>query len=60
MRATILEMIAKDFPKWKVVDDSDDRFRSARLYCDYGGTRKLKIEISWPVCQSKYEFKALF
>lgn len=47
----------KHFPSWKISDDSSDNLRSARLFCDYGGSRKLKLEISWPVCENKYETK---
>lgn len=58
-RSGLRAILSKRFPAWKIAD-SGDVAKSARLLCDYGGGRKLKVEVSWPVCPNRYVEKPLF
>lgn len=50
VRANLQEHMTHHFPLWKIEDDSPENTSVVRFFVDYGGNRKLKIEITWPVC----------
>lgn len=52
-------ILAKHFPTWKITDAGNVQ-KSARLLIDYGGGRKLKLEVSWPICSNRYHDRPLF
>ncbi len=52
--------IGKNFPTWVIKNSTKDNIPTIKIFCDYGLDRKLKIEISWPVCPNHYELRELY
>lgn len=55
----IINALWRSFPHWNIHNDTPENIPVARFFIDYGWPRKLKIEITWPICESTYEHRQL-